>query len=807
VTDDRGQALLRAAVESVALDEQGGFRWLGRAGPHLMPGARTWLDDDGVRTHLVNQLTQCLYGNFYVRGEPMPWRDQPIAESRAARTAFVNELSRANVATGTWYSGRLERVDGDYLVVRYGGLQVYARPEECDLPSGALPQPGQTIRMRLGRESLRSSPGYYLARGDRDLDTSRTLRWYWHLVPRIAVDFVARATQALGAHGVPYHLKVLADPALYVRCDAGVIYTSRTDAGRVAEQLAPVWLALAANLRSNTPAFTRAIAPGVGIADDPGAGDSFGLDRCRLVAEGLARASEAGAVTIEERLAIVKERFREAGLDPRRPYLAPGLEDLELPGFDNAPPARKRPDGPSGRRRNGQQALMRAPSVVDPLAAAVRIGDQICREAVWYRQRCQWVGAETTFGSGGAPRVVYRTLAPTLYGGTSGIALFLGELSRATGDRSVAQTALGAIREALSSLTSLTRGPASPVVGQASPKPGAGLYSGSLGVALVAVRLGRMLHDDEVTTRGLRLAARLCRQPTMREGYDLLYGSAGRILGLLALDEAGVEGAGEAALRLGMDLVAAAEPTVGISWPTPDIPSRHNLTGLSHGAAGIAMALVELGRRSGDDRFDTAAGQAVEYETNWFEPTVGNWPDFRLRPRWRAPRDEAAPSRFSVYWCHGAPGIALQRLRAARLPGGSHLLDDVRRAAATTADSMTAWLRGGDESFSLCHGLLGNAEILREAAAAIGDKRLPLLAQEAASEGLRRHGEVGDWPCGTLVGDTPSLLLGRAGIGYFYLRLHDRTVPSVLAFDPAEWRSNPLKLADRPLHAAPAAVP
>lgn len=788
MTEERPQPQLRVAVESVALDSQGGFRWLGRVGPRLLPGARTLLDDAGVRTHLVNQLTQCLYANFYVRGVPMPWRDQPIPESRAARTAFVTELSRANVATGTWYSGRLERIEGDYLVVRYGGLQVYARAEECDLRPGAQPQPGQTIRMRLGRESLRSSPGYYLARGDRDLDTSRTLRWYWHLEPRVAIEFVARATQALGANSIPYHMKVLADPALYVRCDAGVIYTARADAGRVAEQLAQVWLAIATNLRSNTPAFTRTIAPGVAIADDPGAGDSFGLDRCRLVAEGLARALEAGLETTDGRLAMVHERFLEVGLDPLRPHLAPGLDELELAAFDRRPPARKRPDSAIGRPASGK-AGRRAPAVADPLAAAARIGDQIRREAVWYRGRCQWVGAETTFGTGGAPRVVYRALAPTLYGGTSGIALFLGELGRATGDKTLAQTALGASRQALSSLASLTQGRTSTVAGEASPKPGAGLYSGSMGVALVALRLGRMLHDDEVTTRALRLAARLCRQRTMKEGYDLLYGSAGRILGLLALDEAGVEGAWTAAVELGIDLVAAAEPSVGVSWPTSDIPRRHNLTGLSHGAAGIAMALVELGRRSGDDRFARAARDAVEYETNWFEPAVGNWPDFRTRPRWRAPKDEAVPSRFSVYWCHGAPGIALQRLRAARIPGGSDLLDDVRRAATTTAESMTSWLRGGDESFSLCHGLLGNAEILREASVAIGDKRLPQLAQEAASEGLRRHGEVGDWPCGTLVGDTPSLLLGRAGIGYFYLRLHDHTVPSVLAFDPSEWRN------------------
>jgi hypothetical protein len=36
------------------------------------------------------------------------------------------------------------------------------------------------------------------------------------------------------------------------------------------------------------------------------------------------------------------------------------------------------------------------------------------------------------------------------------------------------------------------------------------------------------------------------------------------------------------------------------------------------------------------------------------------------------------------------------------------------------------------------------------------------------------------WPCGISVGCTPGLLLGLAGIGYFYLRLYRPSIPSIL---------------------------
>jgi lantibiotic modifying enzyme len=41
------------------------------------------------------------------------------------------------------------------------------------------------------------------------------------------------------------------------------------------------------------------------------------------------------------------------------------------------------------------------------------------------------------------------------------------------------------------------------------------------------------------------------------------------------------------------------------------------------------------------------------------------------------------------------------------------------------------------------------------------------------------------WPCGTHTGETPNLMLGLAGIGYFYLRLAQPQVPSVLL--PVRW--------------------
>ena len=105
--------------------------------------------------------------------------------------------------------------------------------------------------------------------------------------------------------------------------------------------------------------------------------------------------------------------------------------------------------------------------------------------------------------------------------------------------------------------------------------------------------------------------------------------------------------------------------------------------------------------------------------------------------------------------------------------------------------SIEACLRLRDANFCLCHGLAGNAEVLWEASLSDGQ---PAAWQERASAtsdacwraGASAYASLGYWPCGVNT-DSPSLFLGRAGIGYAYLRRYDPSVPAVLDFDPLQW--------------------
>jgi class II lanthipeptide synthase len=370
------------------------------------------------------------------------------------------------------------------------------------------------------------------------------------------------------------------------------------------------------------------------------------------------------------------------------------------------------------------------------LATAERIGARLCRDAVWYEGRTNWT-SDFLDGDG----IAHGALEPDLYSGTSGIALFLWRLAKVTGERIFRVTAEAALQQALARM----------------PVPGCGLYSGGLGILYAAAEIQQEFDEDAV----LRQAEPDRSQP------DLISGSAGAIAVLLNLHaRAPSPPLLEAAVQhADLLLEEAARSDHGWSWKT--IPASRNLTGFSHGASGIAWALLEVHHATGEDRFREAALQAFRYEQCCFDQAEHNWPDFR----------EEQPS-YPVFWCHGAAGIALSRLRAWQILGHPNLLSEAR-AGLQTVERHSASLTG----FSLCHGRAGNADVLIHASQVLGEESWLKTAQAIAEEGLERFERRRvPWPCGLPdANETPDLMLGLAGIGHFFLRLADPArIPSVL---------------------------
>jgi lantibiotic modifying enzyme len=575
----------------------------------------------------------------------------------------------------------------------------------------------------------------------------------------------------LNEAGVRFRLKAINDPQQFVRCDAAVLYVRKEDYPVVEPVLGQIYTEVARHMHREVPALTRAVAPGLGLAEDPGDGDSFGMHRCRLVAEGIIRAYEQGLGGLQDRMQCVADVFAEEGISLEVPYLAPGSDEyrVESRGWQEA-----------DTTHIGHPRYSDLGPSYSPLEMAHKLGRQIVGEAVWYEGRCNWVGAEVQGDDKGSGlvRTIYSALGPDFYAGTAGIAFFLGELYRATGDDGLRATALGAVRQALSRVENI------PAEG------GMGLYTGGMGIALATVRLGIVLGDEELVEAG-RTVAGAAMQTAVGANHDLLAGSAGAIVGCLLLARMVGDASflREDALRIGGAVVEAAHKRRGCySWGEGGRGAGRDLTGFSHGTAGIGHALLELWAAGGAEEYKWAAEAAFEYERKWFDSEQANWPDFRETGR--GLRAQKGAYAFATAWCHGAPGIALSRLRAYDLLGGEAYREEAVVALRTTRRAVESELVSGLGNYSLCHGLGGNASVLLHAQKPVGEEMAGTeqLACAVGEAGAARYGNSGAaWPCGVGNEQTPSLMLGLAGIGHFYLRLSDPSVPCVLLLDKEEW--------------------
>jgi type 2 lantibiotic biosynthesis protein LanM len=396
------------------------------------------------------------------------------------------------------------------------------------------------------------------------------------------------------------------------------------------------------------------------------------------------------------------------------------------------------------------------------LARAREVGAWFESMAVRDERYATWIGLDyrnRVWSLGPAPE--------DLYAGLPGIALFLGYLGAVAGEERWTALARAALDALLARFDGEGAGPAS-----------VGAFIGWGGIVYTLAHLGAVWRDANLLAAAERLAERIPPLLATDEDLDVIGGSSGAILGLLALHRAtGSRRALEIAILCGERLLSRAHAAgPGLGWLTRLATERPQI-GFSHGNAGIGLALVELGAATVDARFNAAGLAAFAWERAAF------WPELR---RWRGGGGEVPPpleSTVAMAWCYGAPGVGLARLAALRHAGDEEakgvLEAEMRDAVRWTADE------GFGQNHCLCHGDLGNLDFLLEANGWLDE---PALAErirdrtQAVLASIERDGFL----CGTRGGvEAPGLMNGLAGIGYGLLRrVSPKRVPSVLALAP-----------------------
>jgi type 2 lantibiotic biosynthesis protein LanM len=395
------------------------------------------------------------------------------------------------------------------------------------------------------------------------------------------------------------------------------------------------------------------------------------------------------------------------------------------------------------------------------LGAARQVGDRLGSLALRGEDDASWLGVTLINDRNWA----LMPLGIDLYSGLSGVVLYLAYLEKITNDQRYGALAKAAFKTFKRQFEKL------------NVNRSVGGFGGAGGLIYTFTHLSVLWDQPALLDEIDSIIETLPEAIDQDQELDIIGGSAGCLITLINLYKlAPSERTLAAAIGCGDHLLAKAlRMEHGIAWMN-NLPASAPLTGFSHGAAGIAWALSSLAELTGEERFRTAAREAVEYERSIYSQEHENWPDLR---DFESFRQQPAGVHYPVTWCHGAPGVGLGRLMMMQQCPDPEVRSEVEAAIRTTIKS------GFGVNHSLCHGDFGNLELLILAAESFDDPELRSQVDKLAAsiwESIEDHGWITGIPSGI---ESPGLMTGLAGIGYGLLRLVDPArVPSVMVLAP-----------------------
>lgn len=290
---------------------------------------------DVSENDLVQPLGRLLYLHCYSRRFSGSINEQ-VTTAPEADQQFLEQLSAANSSREYLDRGWhiLRTLPTGHFVAEKNGLTRVLFAGEFISHSdirGPL-KDGAPISIYCPRESKTMHPGFYYVFGETlgdQLDDTGLLRFYWNLTPEGAIHLVRLLTKQLNHFQLPFRLKVLNSPADYNRSDSAILYLNSRYFRVGSHIISEVHREVDRWLKVDTPLFTKKLERGLGLAEEPITGESFGQQRCRILATAISNLCASGSEGGE--LEEIGKQFELNGLSLDHPYRNPGsLETYEF---------------------------------------------------------------------------------------------------------------------------------------------------------------------------------------------------------------------------------------------------------------------------------------------------------------------------------------------------------------------------------------------------------------------------------------------------------------------------------------------
>lgn len=287
---------------------------------HLSPlsefGKNNSQNKEQLKSQLIQHLGNTLYSSFYC-GVPKENKKFNLP-SKKEREAFMNVLSNSNRSTldpdRNW---KIYAVDaqGNAFAQKNGDVRAVVQGTYVVNPEQKGFAVNQKVDFLRYRENKAAQPVFYYVYGNTYLAPDCNLiRVYWSIKPEGAALLVDNVTRVLNDYKVPFNFKCLNHPDLYNRNDSAVLYFDKNDLSIIKRLIKHIIEAVRPHLTDKYPLFTDVIDTGVSMAEDPGNGESFGMNRVIAIADALVGSREEKIESETKKKEWVKNCLKEKGI-------------------------------------------------------------------------------------------------------------------------------------------------------------------------------------------------------------------------------------------------------------------------------------------------------------------------------------------------------------------------------------------------------------------------------------------------------------------------------------------------------------
>ena len=331
------KTLFRAVKIRNAMEYEIGGRIFNLTNPSMQqqPHVHGWSAFTPMVAPLVGDMQLRLYDWAYCRRMHGAVDMQP--QWNAAQ--IMDALSAANAGRDRWEQGwRITQVyPNGSIHAQKGGRFVMFQPGHFMSGQG-MPYPGAMAAVYLAKESRTMQSGFYYVMSETVPEQqieARPTRIYFNIDEAGAPLLVRAVSTELNRFEIPFRFKTLSYSGMYNRADAAVLFFAKRFFPIIARLLPRLLAPIKDHLRPATPLFSKKLRDGLGLAEDPGNGESFGSNRIRLVAQAIWDAHLRGLTSEDARLQELDLQFQQSGLRLDQPHLRGASADLYEVPSDN----------------------------------------------------------------------------------------------------------------------------------------------------------------------------------------------------------------------------------------------------------------------------------------------------------------------------------------------------------------------------------------------------------------------------------------------------------------------------------------